>query len=44
MFYRKGKIGDWKNYLTEEMSKTIDKLVKEKLTYVNKPIKFEASN
>ena len=41
MFYRKGKIGDWKNHLTDEMSKEIDKLVEEKLKYKKKSIKFE---
>ena len=41
MFYRKGKIGDWKNYLTEDMSKAIDKLVEEKLKYNKRPLIFE---
>jgi hypothetical protein len=42
LFFRKGEIGDWKNYLTEEMSKKIDDLVATHLTY-RKPFKFEPS-
>lgn len=29
-FFRKGKIGDWKNLLTEDMAKSIDNITKEK--------------
>lgn len=39
-FFRKGKIGDWRNHFTEEMSKKIDDMVATKLTY-KKPFKFE---
>ena len=38
--FRKGQIGDWKNYFTEEMSKKIDEIVANKLTY-KKPFRFE---
>ncbi|KAI3724468.1 hypothetical protein L2E82_36246 [Cichorium intybus] len=30
-FFRKGKIGDWKNYMTEEMKQRIDGITHEKL-------------
>ncbi|KAJ0088407.1 hypothetical protein Patl1_32812 [Pistacia atlantica] len=30
-FYRKGKVGDWKNYLTPEMIERLDKITKQKL-------------
>ncbi|KAI3785641.1 hypothetical protein L1987_44765 [Smallanthus sonchifolius] len=30
-FFRKGKVGDWKNYLTEEMKDRIDNITAEKL-------------
>ncbi|WCJ18111.1 Cytosolic sulfotransferase 17 [Euphorbia peplus] len=31
-FFRKGKTGDWKNYLTDEMAEKIDKITREKLS------------
>ncbi|KAJ9560232.1 hypothetical protein OSB04_005392 [Centaurea solstitialis] len=31
LFFRKGEIGDWKNYLSEEMKDRIDKIMDEKL-------------
>ncbi|KAJ9536275.1 hypothetical protein OSB04_un000547 [Centaurea solstitialis] len=31
LFFRKGEIGDWKNYLSEEMKNRIDKIMEEKL-------------
>jgi hypothetical protein len=40
--FRKGQIGDWKNYFTDEMSKKCDKLVAEKLKYKGK-ITYEPS-
>ena len=30
-FFRKGKVGDWQNYLTEDHSKQIDEKIKENL-------------
>uniref|UniRef100_A0A0E0LWV0 Sulfotransferase domain-containing protein n=1 Tax=Oryza punctata TaxID=4537 RepID=A0A0E0LWV0_ORYPU len=30
-FFRKGKVGDWNNYLTEEMAKKLDAVIEEKL-------------
>ncbi|MFS8017635.1 putative Sulfotransferase domain, P-loop containing nucleoside triphosphate hydrolase [Helianthus anomalus] len=30
-FFRKGEVGDWKNYLTTEMVKRLDKICEEKL-------------
>ncbi|KAF3438032.1 hypothetical protein FNV43_RR20788 [Rhamnella rubrinervis] len=30
-FFRKGQVGDWKNYLTEEMAKRIDQISDDKL-------------
>ncbi|KAJ4705452.1 Sulfotransferase [Melia azedarach] len=29
-FFRKGKVGDWKNYLTSEMAERLDKIIEEK--------------
>lgn len=40
--FRKGKIGDWRKHLSEEMSLRIDKLVSEKLFY-KKPFKYDPS-
>ncbi|KAJ9560233.1 hypothetical protein OSB04_005393 [Centaurea solstitialis] len=31
LFFRKGEIGDWKNYLSEEMKERIDRITDEKL-------------
>ncbi|KAM0051505.1 putative flavonol 3-sulfotransferase [Helianthus debilis subsp. tardiflorus] len=30
VFFREGKVGDWKNYLTDEMSRTLDEITEEK--------------
>lgn len=38
--FRKGEIGDWKNYLDENMSREIDQVVADNLQY-KKPFKFE---
>ncbi|KAL1211012.1 Cytosolic sulfotransferase 10 [Cardamine amara subsp. amara] len=31
VYFRKGEVGDWKNYLTPEMENKIDMIVQEKL-------------
>lgn len=30
-FFRRGKVGDWSNYLTPEMGKQLDRIFEEKL-------------
>jgi hypothetical protein len=40
-YMRKGRVGDWKNYFTEEQSRYVDKLVAEKCTPVG--LKFRYS-
>lgn len=42
-FFKKGQIGNWKNYLTEEQSKRIDDVVNKNLKY-KKSIKYEPTN
>ena len=42
-FFKKGQIGNWKNYLTEEQSKRIDEVVSKNLKY-KKTIKYEPTN
>ena len=42
-FFKKGQIGNWKNYLTEEQSKRIDDVVNKNLKY-KKIIKYEPTN
>jgi len=41
-FFKKGKIGNWKNYLTEEQSKRIDDVISKNLKY-DRPIKYEST-
>ena len=41
--FRKGQIGDWKNYLNQEMWKKIDEIVATKLEYKT-PFKYEPTN
>ncbi|KAK1272441.1 Cytosolic sulfotransferase 5 [Acorus gramineus] len=31
VFFRKGRVGDWENYLTEEMAERVERVVEEKL-------------
>ena len=31
IFFRKGEVGDWKNYLTPEMENKLDMIIQEKL-------------
>lgn len=38
-FIRKGEVGNWKKYLTREMSERVDQLIKEKFDPVG--LKFE---
>lgn len=38
--FRKGKVGDWMNYFSDDMSKRLDEVVAAKLTY-KKPFKYE---
>lgn len=40
-FMRKGTVGDWKNYLTEEQNEYIDKLYKEKIEGTGLEFNFE---
>ena len=30
-YFRKGKVGDWQNHMSEEMGRKLDRIVKEKL-------------
>lgn len=39
-FFKKGQIGNWKNYLTEEQAKRVDDVIREKLKY-RRPIQYE---
>lgn len=32
LFFRKGKVGDWKNYLTVEMEKRLDQIIQDKFS------------
>ena len=41
-FFKKGQVGNWKNYLSEEQSKRIDDVVSKNLRY-KRPIKYEPS-
>jgi hypothetical protein len=40
-FYRQGKVADWKNYLAQADSDRIEEKVREKLTYSERPIRYE---
>lgn len=40
VFFRKGQIGDWKNYFTDEMSREFDSIIGEKLKYNKKPFNY----
>ncbi|KAK1295608.1 Cytosolic sulfotransferase 5 [Acorus calamus] len=31
LFFRKGRVGDWENYLTEEMAERVERVVEERL-------------
>ena len=39
-FFNKGKIGNWRNHISEEQSKRIDEVVAKNLKY-KKPIQYE---
>ena len=39
-FFNKGKIGNWRNHISEEQSKRIDEAVAKNLNY-KKPIQYE---
>ena len=39
-FFRKGQIGDWRNYFTDEMSSKLDDYLKRNLSY-NQEIIYE---
>lgn len=41
-FFKKGKIGNWKNVLTEEQSNRIDEVMKKNLKY-KRPLQYEPS-
>ncbi len=43
VFFNQGKIGNWKNYLSENASRKIDEMLASKLTYNRRPIQFEPS-
>jgi hypothetical protein len=42
-FFRKGQIGNWKNYLSEEISNKIDEVMRKNLKY-KRPIKYEPTS
>lgn len=31
-FFRKGKVGDWKEHLTPEMAETMDRIMQERMS------------
>ena len=35
-FFRKGKVGDWRNYLSQEMSERMDQWIEKNLEYKGK--------
>ena len=41
VFFNEGKIGYWKKYFSEEMSKKVDDMLEKNLTYSKHPIQFE---
>ena len=41
ILFRKGQVGDWKNYLSDEMSRRLDRVIAERLTYSSKSFKYE---
>ncbi len=40
-FFRKGEVGDWKNYFSQSQSEYVDKLVNERLVPLGLEIKME---
>lgn len=42
-FIRKGEVGDWKNYFTEEQNKRLDSLYAEKMAGSGLEFEFEES-
>ena len=40
-YFRKGVVGDWKNYFSEQQNEYIDKLIEEKLTSIGLRFEYE---
>lgn len=42
-FFKKGKIGTWREYLSEEISNKIDVVMRDNLKYKRRPIRYVPS-